>query len=76
MKLSEWIPYFFEKYSLLALLILEAALLLLALIAIIAFLCLVPGWKVVSWFGLVGVVIILGIIAYGIADEIRHIRKL
>ena len=43
MKLSEWIPYFFEKYSLLALLILEAALLLLALIAIIAFLCLVPG---------------------------------
>ena len=75
MKVREWIEYFFEKYALLACLILEAVLLLFGLTAVIALICLAPAWRVVAWFGFAGLVIILGVLAYGIYDEIRHLRK-
>ncbi len=76
MDFFEWLEHFIEKYSLLILLSLEAILLICALIGIIALIILAPAWKVVAWFGLAGLVIILGVIAYGIYDEVRQIRKL
>lgn len=75
MKVFEWLGYFFEKYALLVCLIAEAVLLLFGLAAIIALICLAPAWRVVAWFGIAGLVIILGVLAYGIYDEIRHLRK-
>lgn len=75
MKVIEWIAHFFEKYALLICLIFEALLLLFSLTANIALICLAPAWRVVGWFGIAGLVIILGVLAYGIIDELRHLKR-
>ena len=76
MRFFEWLEHFFEKYGLLCVLAVETLLLLLALIAIVAFIVISPAWRVVCWFGFAGIIIILAVIAYGIVDEVKHIRKL
>ena len=76
MKFKEAIAYFMDRYSLLAMLILAAILLLVALVGLIALICQAPGWKAIGWLGIVGIIIVLVAIGWGIYDEIRTIRKM
>lgn len=76
MRFFEWLEHFLEKYGLVSILIVEAALLLCALISNVVFIIKVPAWRALAWFGFAGLLIILAVLVYGIVDEFRHIKRL
>lgn len=76
MRFFEWLEHFLEKYGLVTILILEAVLLLCALISVLVFIITVAAWRALAWFGFAGLIIILAVLIYGIVDEFRHIKRL
>lgn len=75
MKLLSRVAHFFEKYSLLIMLIIATLLLVCTVVGMIALMCQAPAWRVIAWLGLIGIIMVLVALAWGIYDEVRTLKR-